>query len=114
MRPHRPHRVRPVSSARPPRADLRAARFCMWAFSTNHPLVLLELRPADVAGVIVLQQHQPLRHRPAVTASLAGAAFLDGRALAMATERIPPISHASSSSYAAIGMWTRHAFCSRA
>lgn len=33
VRPQRPHRTRPVSSARPPRAGFRSVRFCMWAFS---------------------------------------------------------------------------------
>jgi len=34
MCPHRPQRTKPVNRARPPRADLRLVRLCMWAFST--------------------------------------------------------------------------------
>ncbi|MCY4550195.1 MAG: hypothetical protein OXC28_17640 [Defluviicoccus sp.] len=35
MRPQRPQRARPVNRARPPRPDLREARFFMWAFSSS-------------------------------------------------------------------------------
>jgi hypothetical protein len=35
IRPHRPHRIKPVSSARPPRADLRAQLFFICAFSSR-------------------------------------------------------------------------------
>jgi hypothetical protein len=33
VRPQRPQRTKPVSNARPPRADLRSVRGSIWAFS---------------------------------------------------------------------------------
>src|SRR4051812_25830837 len=70
MRPQRPHRTMPVSSARPPRPAFRAIRRFMWAFSASMRWFLLEPRPVDVALVVVADQYVPVRHRPVVARGL--------------------------------------------
>jgi hypothetical protein len=54
----------------------------------QHDLVLLELRPGQVALVVIADQHVPGRHRAAVTTCLAGAPLNHAGAIAAAPERV--------------------------
>ena len=73
--------MRPVSKARPPRADFRAQLRFMYAFSSKRFLVRLVVPPRNVAGVMVAQQDRPLLRRSLDAVDLVGAPVDDPRPL---------------------------------
>lgn len=56
----------------------------------NHPLMLLELIPRDIPGVMVPQQDAPVLHRFGVAFSLASPSVGDGSALGRPSKHIRP------------------------
>jgi hypothetical protein len=87
MRPQRPHRTRPVSSARPP-SGLAGRPPLHVGVLEQHPLVLLEPLPVDVTFMVVADEHVPLGHRFVVPGGLHGAPIDKTRPPATAAECI--------------------------
>src|SRR2546430_12498562 len=92
-RPHRAHRTRPVSSARPPTRRLSVGTPLHMGVLRYQPLIRLKLLPAYVAGVMIPEQNIPAAHRLTVAGGLPGAAVHHDRAVGGAAEDISARVH---------------------